>query len=456
MNISPVSIAPNHPVMSDGQGTNTAVTENDTEGFNQMLQALSSGVPAHSGTDVPITNKSITWPMVWLEILGQSPNGSGPALDLLEEAPNLANQSTESAISLTEIMTALQPIVTESQLATATPLADDLSNDDTEQEANVIDETNLALLTLMSGFSPLQPATVAPPLPSLPVATESLTNQVAQSVSAWPLPTNGEFASKGQNSLAKAGTQAEVIANLKSTEVAAVPTETTPVTAAPKVNSAFAQELGKQMVATPVSPGTNQPAETTSNDITEPALKPKVQVTEATSSPVLSAEPFNVQNSTFNVQTAPVEAKVQLPEVPALHQIVDRIRVMTQHGQTEVQLHLHPESLGQLSIQLHMVDGDIAVRMVTETAQAQKLIQDHLPQLKAAFTTQGLQLNDMAVAVGSGASSFDLSGHRPNNNWSQQPAHSQTYPTLTDKPEPTTVRPVLRTWSNGYAVDYQV
>lgn len=449
MNINPISITPNQAMVSDGQNTNTAVVDNNLDSFNQMLQALSSGVPVNSVTALPTPNKSTTWPMTWLEILGQNSNSSDPALDLLEEAPNLVNQSGETAISLTEIMTALQPIVTDSQVATTTLPVNNPSDDDTETSSTVIDEANLALLTLMSGFNP-SPVATQSQLPSLSIPAETTANQAAQPASDWIAPLNEGLPVKDQTTL----TRPEVIAELKSAKTVTTPVETT-IAEPAKMNPTFAQELNEQIATTPVSSDINHPAETTANDTVEQNLKPKVEPAEAKPGPVLSTETLNVQNSTFKVQTVPVETKGQLPDVPALHQIFDRVSLMTQNGQTEVRLHLHPEALGQLSIQLHIVDGDIGVRMVAETAQAQKLIQDHLPQLKAAFTAQGLQLNDMAVAVGNGASSFDLAGHRPNNNWFQQSAHTQAYPAATDKTESTTARPAARAWGNGYAIDYQ-
>lgn len=462
MNISPVSIPSNQPVLSDGQSTNLPAVENSIDGFNEMLQALSSVAPVNSAAVLPIANKSTTWPMAWLEILGQNPNTSGPALDLLEEAPNLANQSDESAISLTEIMTALQPIVTESQLAAPTPLTHDLANDATGKQANTIDETNLALLTLMSSFNPLQPVTTTPALPTPDTTTEVTTNQTVQSVPAWTPVINGDLPGQTQPTPAQPAAQATVIAELKSTEAATAPVQATTPATPSKFNQTFAQELDQQLVSNPATSEMNQKAGAAAQTSTEPVLKPKVQAAEAVPNPILAAQTSNpalqevnsVQRSAFNVQSA--ETNIQLSNIPALHQIIDRLSLMTHHGQTEVRLHLHPESLGQLAIQLHIVDGDIAVRMVAETAQAQKLIQEHLPQLKAAFTAQGLQLNDMAVAVGGGASSFDLSGHQSHNNWPQQSAYPPVYSAAPDKTEPVMARPAVRTWNNGYAVDYQV
>ncbi|MFN8455289.1 MAG: flagellar hook-length control protein FliK [Anaerolineae bacterium] len=453
MNINPVT--PNPVIIPDGSSSNPAATEMSTGGFNQMLQALSTTGPVNVAAALPNAAKSSAWPLAWLEILGQSPNTSGPALDLLEEAPSLANLAGESAVSLTEIMTALQPIVTESQANPSLPVADEPLQPIPAHQRLELDEANLALLTLMSGFNPLQPITATPPLPALPTTTEAAATPMVQSVPAWIPEMNGEPSSQAQATQAQPATPGQVTTEPASVAAPPAPLETaTPA----HVNSTFAQELDRQMTVAPVSSGANQAVEPAATISPEPTLKPKVEAIEAAPSQVLVAETFNSQStnnlqpSTFNVQTT----NVQLPDIPALHQIVERLSVMTQHGQTEVRLHLHPESLGQLSIQLHFVDGDIAVRMVAETAQAQKLIQEYLPQLKAAFSAQGLQLNDMAVAVGGGASSFDLAGQRPNNHWSQQPAHSPAYPTLSDKPEPAATRPVRWAWSNGYAVDYQV
>jgi hypothetical protein len=150
-----------------------------------------------------------------------------------------------------------------------------------------------------------------------------------------------------------------------------------------------------------------------------------------------------------------VEGLSELPNLPALRQIVDAVGLVTWKGETQVRLHLHPESLGQLLIQVHVADGDVSVRMLAETPQTQALIQDHLSQLKAAFAAQGLQVDGLAVAVGSDSSAFDAPGRRP-GDWSAGPVHHRADSRLGDVSGPTEVSPTTRAWDTLHRVDYHV
>jgi flagellar hook-length control protein FliK len=93
--------------------------------------------------------------------------------------------------------------------------------------------------------------------------------------------------------------------------------------------------------------------------------------------------------------------------------------------------------------------------MLAETAPAQNLIQDHLAQLKAAFTAQGLQLNNLAVSIGSDASAFDMQRRQP-NDWSQGAAHQQVSASTDEVNPPVNARSESRSWNGLHRVDYQV
>ncbi len=171
-------------------------------------------------------------------------------------------------------------------------------------------------------------------------------------------------------------------------------------------------------------------------------------------SPIPQPEAFNLPQTPVTVEVLPSEAPAQLPEIPALHQLVEKISLMKQEGGTEVRLHLQPESLGQVLVQLHFADGDVSVRMLAETTQAQRLIQDHLPQLKATLTAQGLQLNSMAVAVGSDASTFDRNNRQP--NYRSPMVFQQTNNSTNEVSQSVTARPLSQSWGSLSTVDYQV
>jgi flagellar hook-length control protein FliK len=143
-----------------------------------------------------------------------------------------------------------------------------------------------------------------------------------------------------------------------------------------------------------------------------------------------------------------------LPDIPVLHQIARAVDVMQQGGGHEVRLQLQPPALGQLLVQLRVSGSDVSVHMLAETAQAQSVIRDHLPELKAALAAQGLQADKMAVTIGNHLSAFDM-GYRQPEGWEQY----QAYPAVTPVAETESVveRGAAPTPAdNLHAVDYQV
>jgi flagellar hook-length control protein FliK len=76
---------------------------------------------------------------------------------------------------------------------------------------------------------------------------------------------------------------------------------------------------------------------------------------------------------------------------------------MLKGGVQEAQLQLHPDSLGQVTIHLKVVHGEVHARLwITEPGSVQT-VQEGRPHLELALKEQGLQLG-----------SFDLQqGHRP-------------------------------------------
>ncbi|MCB0214880.1 MAG: flagellar hook-length control protein FliK, partial [Anaerolineae bacterium] len=131
------------------------------------------------------------------------------------------------------------------------------------------------------------------------------------------------------------------------------------------------------------------PFEVTDKIMSQLHTSSPTELPTVTPQPVMPLSTASLAGSqVVNVEASP--ATVQLPNIPALDQITDSISLLTQKGQTEVRLHLQPETLGHLMVKLHMADGNISVRMFAETPQAQALIQEHMSQLKMAFAAQGL------------------------------------------------------------------
>jgi flagellar hook-length control protein FliK len=146
-------------------------------------------------------------------------------------------------------------------------------------------------------------------------------------------------------------------------------------------------------------------------------------------------------------------ATPQVPDVPALHQVVETVNLIDRRDGSQVRLRLHPEALGELVIRLAVSGNDVSVHMMAETSQA--LIQEHLPQLKAAFVAQGFQADGLSVAVGGDTSAFDASAQQQ-GDW-YQGSDAAPVPVLPDETAAEVEqRPLPETWQGSHAVDYHV
>ena len=99
---------------------------------------------------------------------------------------------------------------------------------------------------------------------------------------------------------------------------------------------------------------------------------------------------------------APTPPPAARPSAPVL-QVEGGLRWMLKGGVQEAQLQLHPDSLGQVTIHLKVVGGEVHARLwITEPGSVQA-VQEGRPHLEQSLKEQGLQLG-----------SFDLpQGHRP-------------------------------------------
>jgi hypothetical protein len=186
-----------------------------------------------------------------------------------------------------------------------------------------------------------------------------------------------------------------------------------------------------------------------------PAPQPKIDLSQETAWPNLRAVPdFAPANPLPNV--AAVQAPADLPDLPALQQVIDTVEFLSQQGETEVRLHLYPKELGQLHVHLQVIEGQVVVRMVAESSQAQNLIQDHLVQLKAAFSAQGLQVDQMTVNVGNGGAEANPFGQPSRNSFAQpdgaQPLALPGQVAEQIQPEPRK----SRVWGLVHSVDYKI
>jgi flagellar hook-length control protein FliK len=326
---------------------------------------------------------------------------------------------------------------------------------ETSEDSQPNDEPVLSALSMLAGAALVQPAAAIAPSPEFESALPEVNISVTNASTGWTQAAIPEISSPAQVIRSASEALPGQAAPIDQAETVAMPAGVISPESSSEDAASFSQELVSRVTRAGevAEAGSSSPAPISTES--KPTLQPK------TETPVdglkLAAQPaaINAPQPSSEVQAAATPAALQLPDVPALHQIVEKINLITRQGESEVRLQLHPESLGQVLIQLHLSNGDVSVRMLTETVQAQNLIQDHLAQLKAAFTAQGLPLNNLAVGIGSDASAFDMQRRQP-NDWPQGAAHRQVTASTGEVSPPVISRSELRPGYGLHRVDYQV
>ncbi|MFY0542784.1 flagellar hook-length control protein FliK [Brevibacillus sp. H7] len=76
---------------------------------------------------------------------------------------------------------------------------------------------------------------------------------------------------------------------------------------------------------------------------------------------------------------------------------VKQMKIGTANGVSEAKLILYPQSLGQVDVKITSHNGQITAQFSAETANGKELLDNQLPQLRAALTQQGLQVDRLEV-----------------------------------------------------------
>lgn len=93
-----------------------------------------------------------------------------------------------------------------------------------------------------------------------------------------------------------------------------------------------------------------------------------------------------------------------------MNQIQDAIRVIQTQDMTEMELQLHPASLGSLRIQIAAKEGVITAVFTTENETVRAALEAQLVTLKENFAQQGVRVEAVEVTVASHAFEQNLNG----------------------------------------------
>ncbi|MDR3090301.1 MAG: flagellar hook-length control protein FliK [Desulfobulbaceae bacterium] len=84
-------------------------------------------------------------------------------------------------------------------------------------------------------------------------------------------------------------------------------------------------------------------------------------------------------------------------DTAVMQQVIDHIRDLPRPLSNRISLQLHPAELGDLKINLTMKEGVIRASVVTQTVQAQEILEKHMPKLRALLAGQGLTLDEVRI-----------------------------------------------------------
>ena len=143
----------------------------------------------------------------------------------------------------------------------------------------------------------------------------------------------------------------------------------------------------------------------TQHDLKEFAATDKMQVETTKNESSETVIPFSLHqiNSLLNQNPLiqELDQQKELLQQSVMQQVLDKIQVVHGSNQSFVTMHLIPEHLGKLTIQLATdLQQGMTARIYAETAHAKEMIESNFGQLKDALSGKGVNLTSMEVFVG--------------------------------------------------------
>lgn len=133
----------------------------------------------------------------------------------------------------------------------------------------------------------------------------------------------------------------------------------------------------------------------------------------------------NVDNS-INAESAFEGYNVSPEEI--VRQIIDAVKVNVNSTSTEMELQLHPESLGKVNLVVAAKDGIITAQIAAQDEAVKNVIENQLVMLKESFEQQGLKVEAVEVTVQSHGfeTGKNLEGRDDNAGSENDGSHRQT------------------------------
>lgn len=93
-----------------------------------------------------------------------------------------------------------------------------------------------------------------------------------------------------------------------------------------------------------------------------------------------------------------------------MNQIMEYMKVHIKADMTQMEIQLHPASLGTININITAKDGVITAQFLTQNEMVKAAVESQLVQLKNSFEEQGIKIDAVEVAVGTHQFERNLNG----------------------------------------------
>ena len=82
-----------------------------------------------------------------------------------------------------------------------------------------------------------------------------------------------------------------------------------------------------------------------------------------------------------------------------MNQIMDYMRIQIKPEMTQLEMQLHPESLGNVNVHIASKEGVITAQFTAQNETVKAAIESQLVQLKETFSEQGVKIEAIEVSV---------------------------------------------------------
>ncbi|MBQ7955813.1 MAG: flagellar hook-length control protein FliK [Lachnospiraceae bacterium] len=190
---------------------------------------------------------------------------------------------------------------------------------------------------------------------------------------------------------------------------------------------------GKETVKTTVKPETDKEFTGTQEKITVVAEKGQSENAKGGETNLMNnghnafAQNLMNQQMVANLENViPTESYFSADTEMIMNQIMDFMKVNVGDGLTQLEMQLHPESLGTLQIHLASKDGVITAQFTTENEVVKEVLENQMVQLKETFKEQGIKVEAIEVSVQTNRFDRNLEQGRQNQPGESNDAKPQT------------------------------